>query len=305
MIPAGDIPRIVDTPMRGHLTPPLIDQERQIPVPGAAAQFDAVWILFQTSLELQQDQRHILFNAARILTEMGGLEGMLLTANVPTAGLLTAESLRTELEDVRKALQSQEAQGAGMAALSAIEDCRRECHQLADSQCDAIIHQQMLREENGGALDEDEHILTLAALPERFKGKKPVALVLPSGVEVKTPTWKKAVATILQDCCADPRRHERMMELRGMVFGNCCPLLAKTPEEMGAPLKIDEGLYWESKFDTEALLRNLTDKLLCRVGYDYQGVVVRYRDPQQETAVEEQARGKQEFGSGFGPGLSL
>ena len=54
---------------------------------------------------------------------------------------------------------------------------------------------------------------------------------------------------------------------------------------MGAPLKIDEGLYWESKFDTEALLKNLTGKLLCRVGYDYQGIAVKYRDPQQETAA--------------------
>lgn len=125
-------------------------------------------------------------------------------------------------------------------------------------------------------------ILTLAAAPERFKGKKPTALILPSGVEVKVPTWKKAVAAILKDCSSNPRRHEQMLELRGRLFGNFRPPLAQTPEGMGAPLKIDDGLYWESKFDTEALLRNLTDKLLCRVGYDYQGVTVKYRDPQQE-----------------------
>ena len=65
-----------------------------------------------------------------------------------------------------------------------------------------------------------------------------------------------------------------MLELRGRVFGNFRPLLAQAPEGMGAPLKIDEGLYWESKFDTEALLKNLTGKLLCRVGYDYQGIAV-------------------------------
>ena len=125
----------------------------------------------------------------------------------------------------------------------------------------------------------DEHILTLAAMPERFKGKEPVALILPDGAEVDAPAWRKAVEMILQDCSSDPRRHKRMLELRGRVFENLHPLLAAMPDELSDPLKIDEGLYWESKLDTEALLRNLTDKLLCQVGYDYQGVVVRYRDP--------------------------
>lgn len=169
------------------------------------------------------------------------------------------------------------------AALSVIEDHRRECHQLVDKKYDALIYQQLLGED--ARLNEREHILTLAASPERFKGKKPVSLILPDGTEVNASTWKKAVALILQDCNSDLGRHERMLELRGRVFGNFRPLLAQTAEGMGAPLKIDEGLYWESKFDTEALLRNLTDKLLCRVGYDYQGVAVRYRDPQQEVAA--------------------
>ncbi len=166
--------------------------------------------------------------------------------------------------------------------LSMIEACRSECHRLVDEQCDALLCRLLLGEHAEGALAEGERILTLAAGPERFKGKKPTALILPDGVVVKVPTWKKAVAAILRDCNSNPRRHEQMLELRGRLFGNFRPLLAQTPEGMGAPLKIDDGLYWESKFDTEALLRNLTDKLLCRVGYDYQGVTVKYRDPQQE-----------------------
>lgn len=185
------------------------------------------------------------------------------------------------------------------AMLAAIEDFRRECYQLVDKHCDALVSQ--LLEENAECeLAEGEHILTLAAMPERFKGKKPVALILPDGAEVQAPTWKKAVAAILQDCNNDPNRHERMLELRGRVFGNFRSLLAQTPDGMGAPLKIDEGLYWESKFDTEALLRNLTDKLLCSVGYNYQGVAVKYRDPQQETAAP--VADKQEY---TGPSLSM
>ncbi len=41
-------------------------------------------------------------------------------------------------------------------------------------------------------------------------------------------------------------------------------------------------------------------KLLCRVGYDYQGVTVKYRDPQQEAVAP--VTGEQEYS---GPTLSV
>ena len=175
-----------------------------------------------------------------------------------------------------------------IAVLAEIESIRRECHQLIDSKFDALASRVL--EEGGSELKEDERVLTLAAMPSAFKGKKPVSLILPDGAEVNTSSWKKAVTAILQDCNSDPRRHRWMLELRDRVFGNFRPLIAKTPEGMAAPLKIDEGLYWESKFDTEALLRNLTDKLLCKVGYDYQGVVIRYLDPQLGATTAEETQ---------------
>lgn len=91
-------------------TTPLIAPDRLLPVPDAYAQMDAVWMLFRTAVERTLNQRQVLFSVARTLTEMGGLEDMLLTAKRPAAGFLTAEALRTELEDVRMALQSQTTQ---------------------------------------------------------------------------------------------------------------------------------------------------------------------------------------------------
>lgn len=191
------------------------------------------------------------------------------------------------------------------AALAEIESCRIECHQLVDSKYDALIRR-LLEEEYESRLGQGERMLTLAALPEVFKGKKPVSLILPGGTEVKVSTWKKAVAAILQDCNRDPQRHQWMLELRDRMFGNFRPLLAKTAEGMDAPLKIDEGLYWESKFDTEALLKNLTDKLLSKVGYDYQGVVVRYRDPQQDDIVAgTPTRDEQDCGTAYGMSITM
>jgi hypothetical protein len=98
--------------------PPLIDPDRLLPVPDAYAQMDAVWMIFQTAVERPLEQRHILLNMARTLTEIGGLEDMLLTTNIPAVGFLTAEDLRAELEDVRMALQPQETQEIGQPVQS-------------------------------------------------------------------------------------------------------------------------------------------------------------------------------------------
>ena len=124
-----------------------------------------------------------------------------------------------------------------ITVLAEIERIRRECRQLVDSKFDALTSRVL--EEGGAELKEDERVLTLAAMPSAFKGKKPVSLILPGGAEVNTPSWKKAVTAILQDCNSDPRRHKWMLELRGRVFGNFRPLLAKTPEGWGHAEKPD------------------------------------------------------------------
>ena len=87
--------------------PHLIDPDALLPTPDAATQLDVVWALFQTSVDLPKKQRQILLSTARTLTEMGGLEDMLLTANAPAAGSLTAEDLQIKREDVRAALQTE------------------------------------------------------------------------------------------------------------------------------------------------------------------------------------------------------
>lgn len=84
----------------------LVDPDSLLSVPDASAQLDMIWVLFQTAVDQPQEQRQILLDTARALTEMGGLEDMLLTASGPAVGSLTAEDLRTELDEVRAALQT-------------------------------------------------------------------------------------------------------------------------------------------------------------------------------------------------------
>ncbi len=171
------------------------------------------------------------------------------------------------------------------AVLDEIERCRTQLHQLVDSHMDALVLRMTVGDLTAYLQDTGAHILPLGSAAAQCKGTKPVAVVLPSGERVETSTWKKAAAAILRDCNSDPQRHDLLMELRGQVPGNFRQLLSETPDGMSAPLKINEGLYLESKFDTQALLENLTQKILRRVGYDCGGVAVLYQSPRQEAVM--------------------
>lgn len=144
----------------------------------------------------------------------------------------------------------------------------------ADSQERNASHRRGSGEQTAGGL-----LLPLTAQAALFKGQKAAAVVL-RGEEIPAGTWKTVVAAILKDCDADPVLHERMMDLRGRVLGRFRVLLSDTPEGMGMPVEVNSELYWESKFDTEALLANLTEKLLQVVGYDCRQVQIRLRAPQ-------------------------
>lgn len=169
--------------------------------------------------------------------------------------------------------------------LAEVKRCRTQLHQLIDDRLDAFILQITCGDLSEYIQDEAVRAVPLMSASARCKGMKPVAVVLPDGSMVETSTWKKAAAAILRDCAADPGRNEQLMKMRGRVNGNFRSLLAEDPDGMDAPLKITEGLYLESKFDTQALLDNLTQKILHRVGYDSCGIAMLYRSPQQEASL--------------------
>ena len=58
---------------------------------------------------------------------------------------------------------------------------------------------------------------------------------------------------LLQTCNEQPDIHERFMEMCGKVAGRWRTILGSSPEEMDVPIKVDEELYFEGKFDTEAM----------------------------------------------------
>ena len=100
----------------GTNLPFLIDTTSLNTEPDAAAQLDLVWLLFDTAAmeECGPEQRQALLDTARTITEMCGLDDLLLAALKPNMAAL-AEGLRTELTDVHAALQTASEQSAGYA----------------------------------------------------------------------------------------------------------------------------------------------------------------------------------------------
>ena len=91
----------------GTNLPNLIDTCRLDTVPDAAAQMELVWLLFDTAAtkECGPEQRRALLNTARSITEMCGLDDLLLAIPKHNTAKL-AEGLDTELADICAELQA-------------------------------------------------------------------------------------------------------------------------------------------------------------------------------------------------------
>ena len=74
------------------------------------------------------------------------------------------------------------------------------------------------------------------------------------------------------------------MEMCGKVAGRWRTIPGSSLEEMDVPIKVDEELYFEGKFDTEAMLNMLEKKVLEPAGVDYSSIKIRYMGKGQEAA---------------------
>lgn len=145
-----------------------------------------------------------------------------------------------------------------------IEEMRSQLHRFIDARFDLLL-QCCQGEENAGS--EKQTVFPLQGSKAFFKGRKPAAVVLGQR-EVEVKTWRTAVQTVLRDCASAPERLEKLMSMRGRVNGIFRVLLTERAEQLNAPIEVCDALYFEGKFDTEALLRVLEERILSRVGYD-------------------------------------
>ena len=89
----------------GVSRPNLIDMERLDTAPDTVAQMDLVWMLFDAAAreECLPEQRRALLSTARTVTEMCGMDDLLLATVKPKVAKLAA-GLRAELAEVRDSL---------------------------------------------------------------------------------------------------------------------------------------------------------------------------------------------------------
>lgn len=114
--------------------------------------------------------------------------------------------------------------------------------------------------------------------PAVFKGKKPISLVFGNGRKVKILTWKQLAEEVLKDCISYPDKKQGLIELCDNVSGRKRFFLSKSNEDMRSPIEIEKGIYMETHYDTETLLRILITRILDVVNYDYSGISVVIRN---------------------------
>ena len=135
-----------------------------------------------------------------------------------------------------------------------------------NTKCDALLQMYRSGELRTDMKDTIRESSLITVSPAELKGKRPLAVQFALGEWIETPTWRKVAQKILQTCNEQPDIHERFMEMCGKVAGRWRTILGSSPEEMDVPIKVDEELYFEGKFDTEAMLNMLRKKCWNRQG---------------------------------------
>ena len=158
--------------------------------------------------------------------------------------------------------------------IATIELSRRDVLALVNDRYDALLEAIRTGGSITGSNALSARLQDNAAL---FKGKKPVAVILPDGCEITVATWKEVVQAIFTDCFEKPTRYAKLLTLNGRIAGKSRVLVSRESAGMGAPVQIGDGLFFESKFDTETLLNVLMHRVLDAIGYDYSGIYIRYR----------------------------
>lgn len=168
-----------------------------------------------------------------------------------------------------------------MDTIQELQNFRTELIQEINLRIDGMIQQLRTEQspvERVAEVREYESVYPLTASTGIFKGKKPTGVRFPDGTRVDVPTWKKVVEAILKKCDADASNHRVLLELRGKVTGRDRVLLAEKPDEMRSPLEISAGIYVETHYDTETLLKIITTRILDAVHYDYSGITIAVRN---------------------------
>lgn len=136
----------------------------------------------------------------------------------------------------------------------------------------------VIRENPGRAASEETASITLYEDISILRGTKPT-LVKYGDNTIPVSSWKRAFAAVLDICNRQEHYHEALLAARNETMGRSRKVIADSPQGMLSPLKIDDSLYIETNFSTEALLKLLRDRILNRIDFDSRSIVFEYWRP--------------------------
>lgn len=111
-----------------------------------------------------------------------------------------------------------------------------------------------------------------------LRGTKPT-LVRYGDDAIPVISWKRAFAAVLDICNRQEHYHEALLAIRNETLGRSRKVIADSPQGMLSPLKVDDNLYVETNFSTEALLKLLRDRILNRIDFDSGSITFEYWRP--------------------------
>lgn len=137
----------------------------------------------------------------------------------------------------------------------------------------------IVRENSGQAIASVETMsIALCGDVSILRGTKPT-LVRYGDDAVPVTSWKQAFAAVLDICNRQEHYHEALLAARNETLGRSRKVIADSPQGMLSPLEVDDSLYIETNFSTEALLKLLRDRILSRIDFDSRSITFEYWRP--------------------------
>ena len=163
---------------------------------------------------------------------------------------------------------------------SLIREINRQFNGIMRSGDINITHRNIpMPRENAGQADPGGTVgISLYGDLSTLRGTKPT-LVRYGDESIPVTSWKRAFAAVLDICNRQEHYHEALLSMRSEIVGRGRKVIADSPAGMLSPLEVDNGLYVETNFSTEALLKMLRDRILYRIDFDGSGISFEYWRP--------------------------
>lgn len=141
---------------------------------------------------------------------------------------------------------------------------------MVNSTFDEIIKKVSQFDSTDIKLDNEYEVIYPLTNTSGFKGKKIIAVYINDERKLAF-TWKSAVETILNEVIEDKTNDKKLHVLCDKLLGRKRTRLSKDSTGMRSPIKLNNGLYVETHYDTETLM-NLLLQILYELSYDYSNI---------------------------------